>query len=71
MGDIQQEYLDLIQTMAKCLDKLKELTGRSIQSHQPQSVVRFAGDPRGLSVAGTNLETAMLWVAHSRPQEGA
>ena len=68
MDPIEQEYIELITQLQACADKCKELSVRSIKSAQPASMTRYAGDPRGLSISTTHIETAMLWIANARPQ---
>jgi len=51
----EQKWIELIAQMQISLEIINAIKA------QPQ-----LADPRGMAVAATNLETAMLWVANAR-----
>ena len=53
----EAKWVELIQAMEQCLQAINTIKA------QPQWA-----DPRGLAVAATHLETAMLWVANARKE---
>jgi hypothetical protein len=53
----EAKWIELIQAMEQCLQAINSIKA------QPQWA-----DPRGLAVAATHLETAMLWVANARKE---
>ncbi len=55
MMNVEQWFLDLIIQMQASLQMINDIKGSGV------------GDACALSVAATNLETAMLWVANARP----
>lgn len=54
---VEEQVLALVMSMQASLEAINALKG---------SVSKELLDPRALSVAATNLETAMLWVANAR-----